>query len=108
LCFQKAIDTFCTKCEYYNYELDTKDWATIELVLSWLHHFQHVTTTMSATKIPTLSSVYGYFLHLQNSLYKAIQEFPATVLLQLKDTLCVAHKKLANYLTWFVASPYYL
>ncbi|KAL5497681.1 hypothetical protein ACEPAH_2612 [Sanghuangporus vaninii] len=63
---------------------------------------------MSTTKTSVLSSTYRQFILLQDTLRKAILELPQSILLQLKNGLINAHKKLAEYVFLFNQSPYFL
>lgn len=74
----------------------------------WLAQFREATTFMSSTKVVTLSSAYGCFTCLQDTLRAFLKELPPGSPPLLKEGLEAAHKKLSDYLTDFNKSPYFM
>ena len=106
--FQKEIDSFCSRREYRDYELDADDWMALRLVANWLIAFRDATTSMSTTNTSVLSTTYAQFIMLQDKLRRSIAEIPRGIPQQLKNGLINAHQKLAQYIFMFNQSPYFL
>ncbi|KAF8984016.1 hypothetical protein BDQ17DRAFT_1260972, partial [Cyathus striatus] len=83
-------------------ELSSQEWASIEIVTTWLHAFQQATMQMSSTKEPMLLTTHAIFCGLQDRpAHGSICHNPVSKLWN-------AHKKLSNYYYCFDKSPYYI
>ncbi|KAF8985499.1 hypothetical protein BDQ17DRAFT_1257040, partial [Cyathus striatus] len=106
--YKKDIDDFTVRYkDLHPFELSQREWSAIELVTTWLHAFRQVTTQMSTTKQPMLSTMHAVFRGLQDELKKAISALPDNINPQICSGLLKAHRKLSDYYHHFDQSPYY-
>ena len=94
--------------DLWQYFLSNEEWQAIELVANWLKSFHVVTTQMSATHTPMLSTTHAIFCGLQDDIHDILSNLPDIVLPSLKKGLMDAHLKLSDYYYKIDASPFYL
>ncbi|KAF8223262.1 hypothetical protein L208DRAFT_1317767, partial [Tricholoma matsutake] len=106
--YHHAIDSFVAQNkDLHAYELSEDDWTSIDLVSLWLKSFRSVTTQMSTTKIPMLSTTHAIFWGLQEDIKGILQSLPAPVSPRIKHGLIDAHTKLSDYYHKYDESPFY-
>jgi hypothetical protein len=106
--YRDTIDSFVSRNkDLHPFELNSDDWESIKLVMSWLKSFRSATTEMSATKIPMLSTTHAVFRGLQDEIKKNLCSLPDSVSPNIKLGLTNAHRKLSDYYYQFDASPFY-
>ncbi|KAJ6580194.1 hypothetical protein B0H10DRAFT_1834953, partial [Mycena sp. CBHHK59/15] len=88
--------------------LSPTEWATLTQVTKWSKSYRYVTTKMSTTKQPMLSSTHAIFRWLQDELKANLMALPHTADPMLREGLVVAHHKLSDSFTKFDESQYYL
>ncbi|KAF8974879.1 hypothetical protein BDQ17DRAFT_1268255, partial [Cyathus striatus] len=89
-------------------ELSSQEWASVEIVTTWLHAFRQATTQMSLTKECMLLITHAIFCGLQDELKSAIEALPNNISPCIQLGLQNAHKKLSDYYYHFDKSPYYI
>ncbi|KAL4258202.1 hypothetical protein AB1N83_010425 [Pleurotus pulmonarius] len=104
--------------ELRHLELKPEHWEAMTLLEDWLQAFRDTTTSMSATRLPMLSTVHATFQGLQDHIKCILRELPNFISLCMKQALIKAHMRsdgnkarsdayLATYYDKFDQSPYY-
>ena len=106
--YRNTIDSFVSRNkDLHALELSNANWESIKLVASWLKSFRFVTTEMSTTKSPMLSTTHAIFRGLQDEIKDILRSLPNSVSPKIKLGLTDAHRKLSDYYYQYNVSPFY-
>jgi hypothetical protein len=106
--YHDTIDSFVSRNkDLHALELRNADWESIKLVALWLKSFRSVTTEMSTTKYPMLSTTHVIFRGLQDDIKDILRSLPDSVSPRIKLGLTDTHRKLSDYYYQYDASPFY-